>query len=437
MDPKSEGEDNNEDVFQMLDDMRISDFQLSVDFGETELQEQGGNKKATKSSSPTPIVVDYEERMKRDEVFSKRYHPSKEEKKELDDLASTLGESSSSFRISSSSTTIQELLFGNHSIILTKGPISCSASGVENNCDMLILTDGFLLVNKNTSSFNIFGSKNKVKACHLWSDVDYIEMSKPGMLHIQMNNSSESYELHATADGDDLKTWMKTIEYVFIQHMMFGDTSKHHNPKLKQTFGWQHIIIRRPGFTAAVTGDMRLMGNPRNINELDKYNQSSPLHYAVQYQPSCNAEIVEALLLYGADPNLPDGEGQSAMYFAQRNKLDDIEVLLKEHGGQTSKLAEMELRGELFGGVEQAQRNTNKRRETERAVEDQKAAEAAAKAQSAQSQMSNNMAAMIERGQKIEQMDDKARQINDEARNYADLASQLKNKVKNKKWYQF
>jgi Synaptobrevin len=43
---------------------------------------------------------------------------------------------------------------------------------------------------------------------------------------------------------------------------------------------------------------------------------------------------------------------------------------------------------------------------------------------------------MIERGEKIEEMDDKARQLNEQAKTYGDLAAQLKNNVKNKKWYQ-
>jgi hypothetical protein len=431
---KEQGQtEDDEDVFKMLDDMSIPDFQLSVDFDEFEKKQ-----KTRETTTTAATVINYDERLTREEVYSKRYHPSKEEKKELQDLASVVGVATSSgFRLTSTSSVIQELLFGNHSIILKRGPICCNTA--KDDCELYLLTDGFALVSRRTSSFNIFGSGNRLKACHLWTDVDYVEQSKPGVLsiHLVPSSADESLQLYAATDGEDLKSWMKAMEHVLIQHVMFGsDNSNNKNPLLKQTFGWQHIVVRRPGFTAAVTGDMRLMGSPTNINELDTYNQSSPLHYALRYQPSCNAEIVEALLLYGADPNLPDGDGRSAMYFAQRNKLDDIESMLVEHGGTASTLAEMELRGELFGGVEQAQRNAEKRREHERAIEDRKAADAAAKAQSVQSQMGQNMAAMIERGQKIEQMDDKARQLNDEAKNYADLASQLKNTVKNKKWYQ-
>jgi hypothetical protein len=145
--------------------------------------------------------------------------------------------------------------------------------------------------------------------------------------------------------------------------------------------------------------------------------------------------MVDALLRLGSDPNLPDGEGRSAMYFARRNHLDDIEAMLVENGGKASRLAEMEMRGELFGGVEQAQRRTEQRRENEKAVKDQKAAEAVARAGSAQSEMSRNLQAMMERGEKIEEMDDKARQIRDQAKEYGEMAAQLKNQIKKKKWY--
>ncbi|KAG7367131.1 ankyrin repeat domain protein [Nitzschia inconspicua] len=410
-DPNVENASNDEtenDVQQMLEDLEIPDFNLSVDFDSYRKEET--NVKGGK--------VDYVKRMKREEIYSKRYHPSKGEQVELRELASKLGVSSSSFRLSSTADALHELLFGNHSIILKKGPISSK----DQDCDMYILTDGFVLAYQSVSVFNAFGSR--YETCHLWTDLEYVDLAKAGTLHLQMT-SGESYELFAVSGGENVKSWCEAIENVALQQLM-------HDPNQSErtkVYGWQHTVIRRPGFTAAVMSDMKLMGNPRNLNELDVYNESAPLHYAMQHDPM-DKEIVEALLRLGADPNVPDGEGRSAMYFAQRNELEDIGSILQEHGGKDSKLAEMELRGELFGGVEQANRKTEKRRENEKALE------AAARAQSAQSQMSKNMVALIERGEKIQEMDSKARQLNDEAKTYGDLASQLKNNMKNKKWYQ-
>jgi hypothetical protein len=397
------------DVHQLLDDLDIPDFSLSVVFDATQPDEGDGDDEGD---------ADFSERIKREEVYSKRYHPGKGEKIELKELASRLGVSSSGFRLSSSADALHKLLFGNHSIVLKKGPISSK----DQNCDLYILTDGFILAYQNVSFFNPLGSR--YEACHLWSDVDYIDIAQAGTLHIQ-TRSGDFYDLFAVSDGENVKTWLEAIGRVILQQLM-------HDPgesERTRVYGWQHTVIRQPGFTAAITGDMTLMGNPRNLNELDEYNQSAPLHYAMQ-QEAVKGEIVEALLRFGADPNFSDGDGRSAVYFAKRNGLSDIESILQEHGGKESKLAEVELQGELFGGVEQANRNTEKRRENH------KAAEAAARAQAAQSQMSKNMAAMIERGEKIEEMDDKARQLNEQAKTYGDLAAQLKNNIKNKKWYQ-
>lgn len=110
--------------------------------------------------------------------------------------------------------------------------------------------------------------------------------------------------------------------------------------------------------------------------------------------------------------------------------------LLEQNGGTASKLAEVEARGELFASAEEANRKTEHRREVEKLVKDQQVAEANAKAQSVQNKMNQNMAALKERGEKIEQMGETAQEMQNEAKNYADMAALLKEKVKKKKWYQ-
>jgi hypothetical protein len=66
-------------------------------------------------------------------------------------------------------------------------------------------------------------------------------------------------------------------------------------------------------------------------------------------------------------------------------------------------------------------------------MEENKAKEAAEKAALAQDQMSKNMAALVERGEKIKELDVKTKELEDGASNFADMAEQLKNKAKNKK----
>lgn len=99
----------------------------------------------------------------------------------------------------------------------------------------------------------------------------------------------------------------------------------------------------------------------------------------------------------------------------------------------------MEQRGELFGKIEQSKINTERRREKEKLMQENKAAEAAAKADSVQDQMSKNMQALIERGEKIEELDVKTKQLESEAKEFGDMATQLKETMKARasmKWWQ-
>ena len=75
--------------------------------------------------------------------------------------------------------------------------------------------------------------------------------------------------------------------------------------------------------------------------------------------------------------------------------MGDVLELLESRGGESSALSEIEQRGELFGNLEEANMKTERRREQERLIEEQKVAEAAAKAQAVQDQMERNMQAMF------------------------------------------
>ncbi len=416
-----EAEEEEEDLMKMLEDLEIPDFEMSdSNFGADAVAEP-----VEDVSTEEEISVDYEEQIRREEVFSKRYRPSKVEAKELQNLAERLRVSTSNFRLTACQNTMYELLFGNHSIVLKRGPISFQ----NQECELYLLTDGFIAAYKNVNDYNPLESK--YETCQFWSEVEFVEVANFGTLKIQMKHG-ESFQICCSSEGEDLPTWLGAIERVIILNTIHGSKDS----TITDVFGWQYQIIHKPAYTAAVMADMKLMGNPRNINGLDDYNQSSPLHYAVQREP-CSADIVDALLRGGADPNLPDGDGHSAMYYAERNSLSEIEGILKQYGGSKSKLAEMELRGELFGGVEDANVRLERRREIEQAVKENKAAEAQTKAQATQNIMSQNMNAMIERGEKIQAMDNKAQQLNDEAKAYSKMASQLSNQAKNRKWYQF
>lgn len=430
---EEEEEEEAEDVNQMLQDMSIPDFSLSLDFDELDAAQDAEASSSHDNYDEAPITVnDDPSRLNREEVYSKKYHPSRAERAELEAMASHLGVVRSSVRnlFSSNADCMNRLLFGDHSIVLRRGPVDVC----DNDCELILLTDGFIIAYRN---FNVYNPlEARYRSCHLWNHVEFVEAAKAGTLTVQIRSGGETYDIHAVSGGTSIKEWMHDVEHVLVQHAM-------HDPGgslSSSSFGWQYRLVRRPGFTTAVTGDFALMGTPgrESLNLGDAYNGSTPLHYAVRQSP-CNVQVVEALLRLGSDPNVADDEDRTAMYFAQRDGMSDVVAILKQYGGKPSRLAEMELRGELFGGVEQATKNCQKRRDQEQETKDGKAAAAvaaAAKAQAAQSDMSRAMSALVERGQKIEHMDDKARELNAEAKTFGDLARQLKGEMKNKKWYQ-
>lgn len=413
-----------DDAHKLLEELEIHDFDLSDQDEETENMDSAG--------SIEWETINWQTRMQRDEIFSKRYKPSKSEYKELQAIASELSVQSRASLMgmiqvgmgSQVSQDLESLLFGGHSVVVKRGPLTWN----DTDCELVLLTDGFILKFRNSNRLNPLAKR--YETCRVWTEVEFCCLENNDVVVIQLL-TGDRLEIRTIPDGDDARQWLEALERVMIENVI------HHPNQSENTeiVGWQYILIRKPGFSAAVSGDTSLMGNPQNINELDTHNQFAPLHYALQ-QEGCDVNVVEALLDAGADPNIEDGEGRSPMYYAAKNQLDSIKALLVNRGGSASKLTEIEQRGELFGRFEQSVLNTERRREKEKLIEERKAAEAAEKAKSVQDQMSKNMAALAERGEKIEQLDTKTQDLEAEAKDFGEMAAALKDKMKKKKWYQ-
>jgi len=296
---------------------------------------------------------------------------------------------------------------------------------------------------KNTFLAASGAKEKKYEACHLWSQVDFCQKIGETKFKIEIT-PEKRYEFITTTDDADeegaaaCKSWFDAVERTVIAHLMNQGRPKSYPDPV----GWQYRLVRTPGYSSAVIGDPGIVGKPRNPNDLDAYNGMAPLHYAVR-QESASVNVVKALLDRGADPNVEDAEGRSAMYFAERNENKETLRLLERSGGTRSQLAENEQRGELFGGVEEAAELTEKRRDAEKLAEEEKeaekAAKAAEKARKAQSEMEGAMNALVERGEKIQKIDEKTQELQAEAKNFRDMASQLKEMTekKNKKWFPF
>ena len=203
----------------MLEDLEIPDFEMS----DSNLDDAAVVEEASSEESS----IDYGKRLEREEVFSKRYRPSKSESKELEGLAERLRTSPSSIRLTTCQNTLFELLFGNHSIVLKKGIVNFN----NHDCELFLLTDGFIAAYQNVNDYNPLESK--YETCQLWSAIDFVEVANFGTLKIQ-TKSNESFQICCSSDGEDLKTWFEAIEHVAILSTIHSsDDSK------MEAFGWQ------------------------------------------------------------------------------------------------------------------------------------------------------------------------------------------------------
>lgn len=205
------------------------------------------------------------------------------------------------------------------------------------------------------------------------------------------------------------QAWLDAMETVLVQHHM------HENSSL-QELGWQYRIVQKPAFSFAVTDDDDGLGFcSETLNTLDVYNGYAPLHYAVRLG---NEQAVKVFLSERADPNIKDRDGLTPVYYAVQDEVSECILKLLESHGASGITQTKKDRDELIDRVVATKCEREERRERE------------VKAAAAQAQMNENMRLLNERGQKIQDADDKARELNQNAQQYASLARQLKEQTK-------
>jgi ankyrin repeat protein len=175
-------------------------------------------------------------------------------------------------------------------------------------------------------------------------------------------------------------------------------------------------------------------------NELDKYNKLAPLHYATMGNMM---HIMMYLLENRADPEVLDEDDRTPMYYAQRDELIGAQSLLLDYGAKRSQLNDVEERGALFQGAAQVaeakaaksnggseKKNSSTVRDTDEELKSHQ--QAATKAHGA---MNDAMNELRIRGEKINDLAEKANALEDNVNTYGDLAKQMKARAKKKKWY--
>jgi hypothetical protein len=412
--------------------------------------------------------------MRRNEVYSPHYRPTDEEMKEIREIEAYLGfhrwsarpkffRSTSQGSVASASSDkaawnkIAKPAEGGKkqkhcSIVLKRGPCLLLAHDdanakdedeAEKEAELIILTRGLVIAtlvpSSDSSSRNSESSKVLPRQLYRaipWSDVHFVQPCFPAAadmddLHaarqsllahsgFQIELSDGARYIFICGTSQEREAWMEALETVWVRHVM-------HSGKVPSDYGWQYRVIYKPGYTMAVTNNVLddVVGAD-DLNKLDSYHGYAPLHYAVRYN---FLPAIDALLRAGADPDLPDKDGRTAMSHAVADQLPETTtVLLETYGAKSSReQAEQDQRGELFGRVKDTEVIVQEKR---RQMEQKRQAEAAA------AEMNKNMQLLKERGEKIEQLGDKASELNQGAQDFASMARQLKEKNKNKKWWE-
>lgn len=223
---------------------------------------------------------------------------------------------------------------------------------------------------------------------------------------------------------ENVQDWMAVMKSVLLNWQV-------HQEQLPP-LGWIHRAVQTSvAFATAVSNEIPTDDNNASLHDLNRLDEdgNSPLCYAVQLH---HLEAARWLLDHGARVEFANQEGQSPMYLAARDHSKPLMALLEEHGAKNTY--EEEQRGLLFGQVAVVQA----KREAEKQEHEEEKRKEELKAQQAQAQMSENMQLLRERGEKLEEMDSKARELNQNASEFASLARQLKNQSASRnKWLPF
>jgi len=387
----------------------------------------------------TEDIEHWQVRLEREEVFSHRYHPTKAETKELHDVAlivhpghnsimntffstATGGADSSNNEALFKRLVYPDLRKSPASILIKRGPVLYETTYnneiTEQEAELVLLTHGCIISTvvppeEQTESERNKGNGvvRKFDRAIEWKSLVCVAPNEDDDLAFELvirGTKGQERLTFVTGTERQAEAWMNALETVVVKWHMHTDTSVKH-------LGWQYRLVHKSGFTLAVTNVEDDLGfSSATLRTLDSYNGYAPIHYAVRLG---NEHAVTVFLAAGVDPNITDEDGLTPVYHAVQDEVDRSILELLEAAGATKDIKKAQHdKEELFDRVVA----TNHQREER----EQK------KAMAAQAKMNENMRLLHERGQKIEDASDKAREMNENAAEYADLARQLKEKTK-------
>jgi hypothetical protein len=294
-------EEDGEDLDAALADLDIDgDFQLFSSFRKSIDHHADDDDdlmdRQTSAEDSCERMGDWSERVARTEIYSHRYRPGAEELQELRDLQDLLGikpDGSKHGFFGSFGYTAEGVEEENQqawlelfsalddnktannkpgSVILKRGPVFIA----DRTMEVIVLTHGMLVLQveekKNVLGRNIL--QRTLDRVILWKLVASVGPLASDPVHSWQMVFRDEYEDpidFQCATSRQMTAWLGAMEMVLIQHHLHGRTAT-------QDLGWQYTIARRPAFTFAVTGKDEGFPLPKDLNELDQYNEYTALH---------------------------------------------------------------------------------------------------------------------------------------------------------------
>lgn len=449
------------------------------------------HKTATSTSSTNPtagIIRSWAQRLEREEVFSSRYRLSVAEEQELQDLEVELGlrpkpglsrfwgrgkssmnrlteaQKAAWQRIARPSSTDDPQQLQQPSFILKRGtcwlqpnPVSIegeTAMAEQRECQVVLLTRGWALAfsTDSTSAATTTTTATYPPDTYqfyngwTWNEVEFVQPTQRGFAITlekfssikESSNPREQQQQRrrqftfSCANLQQRQDWMDAFYTILVQYHT-NNTSSPSRSSNHYTLGWQYQYVYRPGFTLAVTNrvtpDLEALdrSNAKQLNIIDDYHGYAPLHYAVKCH---HVPAIVSLLQHRPDIQVDvlDADGHTPLYLAVQDELPtSTRQLLLDHGARP--VLDVGPRGELFGKVAATEQILEERQREKQQQQQQ--------AKAAQAEIANNMKLLQHRGEQINELNDKASDLNQGAADFASMAKQLKAAAQKKKWYHF
>lgn len=384
------------------------------------------------SDEKLAAIKEERNKLERKEIYSKLYKPSSEEEAQIKDIAHEL-QGRRSLTLWSSKhpkdDTVNSLLNldfdeEGQSILLKEGNVTCEGEKRE----LLLLTHGLLVLIPKEQSQSYFSKCKAVDTAEKFKDVHYVidhsykpeygkseeEISHGFTIEFE-NGNKMSIICPSEVDKD---RWIYAIKKTVVQTLTRTFSTE------KKVKGWQHGIVQCSIFSSAFWGDVTTMKrmlalNPDEINTLDEHGYSA-LHYSVMYE---HYDCIEFLLKSKASTKIQTGLGTSLLDLVESQKTLDV---LRANGVKCEEVFTPRLsdKDKLFEGA-----NSGKGRVDDSGINDTYDSISDVK-----ETMNKTMDAFGERGEKLQNMQNKTAELKDDAAEYKELGKKLKEKTK-KSWF--